>query len=71
MFKEGPNADKDLMALCIRYPAQTARMSSIKSQDYEKSIDVSEDKISFNSSNMRLFMTMKTMNMEDNVLLND
>jgi len=31
MFREG--GDKDLMALCIRYPTLTARFSSVKSND--------------------------------------
>jgi len=62
MFKEG--GEKDLMALCIRYPTLTVRFSSVKSTDIERSVDASEDKISLNSTNVRSFMAMRPLHTE-------
>lgn len=69
MFREG--GEKDLMALCIRYPTLVSRFSSVKSQDMERSVDMSEDKISLNSTNVRSLMAMRPLCMEELVLLSD
>lgn len=69
MFREG--GEKDLMALCIRYPTLVTRYSSVKSQDIERSVDISEDKISLNSTMVRSLMAMRPLCMEDLVLLGD
>lgn len=39
--------------------------SSIKSQDREYSIDQSEDKLSMNSTNLKRYTVMKTIDQED------
>lgn len=62
MFREG--GEKDLLTLCIRFPTFTARFSSIKSQDVERSVDMSEDKFSFNSTGVRTVMAMRPLALE-------
>lgn len=60
MFREG--GEKDLLTLCIRFPTLTSRFSSIKSQDMEqRSVDMSEDKFSFNSTGIRTVMAMRPL----------
>jgi hypothetical protein len=49
----------------------TSRFSSIKSQDIERSVDMSEDKFSFNSTGVRTVMAMRPLALEDMVQLND
>ena len=70
MFRE--NGEKDLLTLCIRFPTFTARFSSIKSQDVEqRSVDMSEDKFSFNSTGVRTVMAMRPLALEEMIQLND
>jgi hypothetical protein len=69
MFREG--GEKDLLTLCVRFPTFAARRSSIKSQDVERSVDMSEDKFSFNSTGVRTVMAMRPLALEEMVQLND
>ena len=50
-----------MLTLCIRFPTLTARFSSIKSQDVDRSVDKSEDKFSFNSTGVKTVMKMKPL----------
>lgn len=69
MFREG--GEKDMLTLCIRFPTLTARFSSIKSQDIERSVDKSEDKFSYNSTGVKTVMKMQPLALEQMVQLND
>ena len=60
-----------MLTLCIRFPTLTARFSSIKSQDIERSVDKSEDKFSYNSTGVRTVMKMQPLALEQMVQLND
>lgn len=60
-----------MMTLCIRFPTITSRFSSIKSQDIDRSVDMSEDKFSFNSTGIRTVMAMRPLALEEMVQLND
>lgn len=51
--------EKDLIGMCIRYPMMASRSSSVKSE--LESVDVSEDRLSLNSTNRIKFATIKLL----------